>query len=94
MRLGSVIYIIPFLFVLDVAFILKGSGLPRRRYLARRLWVCGLSARFAGLYGWAGSTGFPGGAHVGKPGRLGYCYASAELGDDRAALESFRLDLA
>ena len=40
----------------------------------------------------AGSTRFPGGADVGKPGRLGHCHASAELGYDRAALESFRLD--
>ena len=80
MRLGSVIYIIPFIFVLDVAFILQGPWHASRRYLPRRLWVVAYLRGFTRLYGGLGRLDSQVVRVLVSLGGLGHCHASAELG--------------
>ena len=81
MRLGSVIYIIPFIFVLDVAFILQGPWYASAQVFAeailRRLAHV---RRPAGLPCRAGQAGFPASTPAHRSWRAGYRHAPVELG--------------
>ena len=74
MRLGSVIYIIPFIFVLDVAFILQGSWYASAHVFAEAIFggVWLMCARFAGLPRRAGQAGFCAGTRAHRSWRADY----------------------